>query len=47
MASLVARAKYRAEFEERLKNVLEEIKKSEGQIIMFIDEIHMIVGTGA
>lgn len=47
MASLVAGAKYRGEFEERLKNVLEEIKKSEGQIIMFIDEIHMIVGTGA
>ena len=47
MASLVAGAKYRGEFEERLKNVLNEIKKSEGQIIMFIDEIHMIVGTGA
>jgi ATP-dependent Clp protease ATP-binding subunit ClpB len=47
MASLVAGAKYRGEFEERLKNVLNEIKKSEGQIIMFIDEIHTIVGTGA
>lgn len=47
MASLVAGAKYRGEFEERLKNVLNEIKKSEGNIIMFIDEIHMIVGTGA
>ena len=47
MASLVAGAKYRGEFEERLKNVLNEIKKSEGEIIMFIDEIHMIVGTGA
>ena len=47
MASLVAGAKYRGEFEERLKNVLGEIKKSEGEIIMFIDEIHMIVGTGA
>ena len=47
MASLVAGAKYRGEFEERLKNVLTEIKKSNGQIIMFIDEIHMIVGTGA
>ena len=47
MASLVAGAKYRGEFEERLKNVLNEIKKSEGRIIMFIDEIHMIVGTGA
>jgi len=47
MAALVAGAKYRGEFEERLKNVLNEIKKSEGDIIMFIDEIHMIVGTGA
>ena len=47
MASLVAGAKYRGEFEERLKNVLNEIKKSEGRIIMFIDEIHMIVGTGS
>ncbi len=47
LASLVAGAKYRGEFEERLKNVLNEIKKSEGQIIMFIDEIHMIVGNGA
>mgnify|MGYP002295127922 FL=1 len=47
MASLVAGAKYRGEFEERLKNVLNEIKKSEGEIIMFIDEIHTIVGTGA
>lgn len=46
MASLVAGAKYRGEFEERLKNVLNEIKKSEGDIIMFIDEIHIIVGTG-
>ena len=46
MASLVAGAKYRGEFEERLKSVLNEIKKSEGNIIMFIDEIHMIVGTG-
>ena len=47
MASLVAGAKYRGEFEERLKNVLNEVKKSEGEIIMFIDEIHTIVGTGA
>ncbi len=47
MASLVAGAKYRGEFEERLKNVLNEIKKSEGEIILFIDEIHTIVGTGA
>ena len=46
MASLVAGAKYRGEFEERLKKVLNEIKRSEGSIIMFIDEIHMIVGTG-
>lgn len=46
MASLIAGAKYRGEFEERLKNVLNEVKKSEGQIIMFIDEIHMIVGAG-
>ena len=47
MASLVAGAKYRGEFEERLKNVLKEVKKSEGNIIMFIDEIHLIVGSGA
>lgn len=47
MAALIAGAKYRGEFEERLKKVLEEIKKSEGNIIMFIDEIHTIVGTGA
>ncbi len=46
MAALVAGAKYRGEFEERLKSVLNEVKKSEGDIIMFIDEIHMIVGTG-
>jgi len=47
MAALIAGAKYRGEFEERLKNVLNEIKKSEGNIIMFIDEIHMIVGNSA
>ena len=47
MASLIAGAKYRGEFEERLEKVLNEIKKSEGNIIMFIDEIHMIVGAGA
>lgn len=47
LAALVAGAKYRGEFEERLKNVLNEIKKSEGSIIMFIDEIHMIVGNSA
>ncbi len=46
MGALVAGAKYRGEFEERLKAVLEEIKKSEGQIIMFIDELHTIVGAG-
>ena len=47
MAALIAGAKYRGEFEERLKKVLDEVKKSEGNIIMFIDEIHTIVGTGA
>ena len=47
LASLIAGAKYRGEFEERLKNVLGEIKKSEGNIIMFIDEIHMIVGNSS
>jgi ATP-dependent Clp protease ATP-binding subunit ClpB len=47
MASLIAGAKYRGEFEERLKKVLDEVKKSDGNIIMFIDEIHTIVGTGA
>lgn len=46
MGALVAGAKYRGEFEERLKAVLEEVKKSEGQIILFIDEIHLIVGAG-
>ena len=46
MAALVAGAKYRGEFEERLKNVLNTVAKSNGEIIMFIDEIHTIVGTG-
>ena len=47
MGSLIAGAKYRGEFEDRLKAVLKEIKESNGEIIMFIDEIHMIVGAGA
>ena len=46
MGALIAGAKYRGEFEERLKAVLKEVKDSDGEIIMFIDEIHMIVGTG-
>ncbi|MBO7514725.1 MAG: ATP-dependent chaperone ClpB, partial [Lachnospiraceae bacterium] len=46
MGALVAGAKYRGEFEERLKSVLEEVKNSEGQIILFIDELHLIVGAG-
>lgn len=46
MGALVAGAKYRGEFEERLKGVVEEVKKSEGQIILFIDELHTIVGAG-
>lgn len=47
MGSLIAGAKYRGEFEERLKSVLNEISKSEGQILLFIDEIHTVVGAGA
>ena len=46
MGALIAGAKYRGEFEERLKAVLDEVKKSEGEILLFIDEIHNIVGTG-
>ena len=46
MGALVAGAKYRGEFEERLKSVLQEVKKSEGEIILFIDELHTIVGAG-
>jgi ATP-dependent Clp protease ATP-binding subunit ClpB len=47
MGAMVAGAKYRGEFEERLKSVLEEIKESEGQVVTFIDELHTVVGAGA
>ena len=46
MGALVAGAKYRGEFEERLKAVLEEVKNSDGEMILFIDELHTIVGAG-
>lgn len=46
MGALVAGAKYKGEFEERLKAVVNEVKKSEGDIILFIDEIHTLVGAG-
>ena len=46
MGALVAGAEYRSEFEERLKAVLEDVKNSDGQIILFIDELHTIVGAG-
>lgn len=46
MGALVAGAKYKGEFEERLKAVINEVKKSEGDIILFIDEIHTLVGAG-
>lgn len=46
MGALIAGAKFRGEFEERLKAVLKEVKKSDGRIILFIDEIHNIVGAG-
>ncbi|MBY0174979.1 AAA family ATPase, partial [Micrococcus luteus] len=47
LGAMVAGAKYRGEFEERLKAVLEEIKAAEGQVVTFIDEIHTVVGAGA
>ena len=47
MGSLLAGAKYRGEFEERIKNVLKKVKESDGKIILFIDEIHTVVGAGA
>jgi ATP-dependent Clp protease ATP-binding subunit ClpB len=46
MGALVAGAKYRGEFEERLKSVLQEIKEAQGSVILFIDEIHLVLGAG-
>jgi ATP-dependent Clp protease ATP-binding subunit ClpB len=46
MGSLIAGAKYRGEFEDRLKAVLKEVTESDGQIVLFIDEIHTVVGAG-
>ena len=46
MGALVAGAKYRGEFEERLRAVLDEVKRAEGKIILFVDEVHLVLGAG-